>query len=153
MKKNLFIFLTAICLITVMLGSCQKQSEPIPDGSYDFIIYQSDNNNDDLSDNIVVARYKIEYVNAATVTDTLIAKDGKYYFSNDASDYLVLEDSAYGLSYTRGYFANYDECLNQTEIDVSWSYIAVNGKAATSGIGEISLEGLTEFGFVINGWK
>jgi hypothetical protein len=86
------------------------------------------------------------------VTDTLIKKDGKYYFSEESNDYLVLTDSGYGLSYTQGYFANYSECASGA-IDVSWSYTAVNGAASTVGIGETPLDGLNEYGFVINGWK
>lgn len=142
-----------IIFIAFMLGSCHKELVPVVKGSYDFIIYQSDSDNSNLSDNIVIVKYHIEYANATTVTDTLIKRGNKYYFSNDAADYLVLEDSTYGLTYTRGYFANYSECNDNQEIDVSWSYIAVNGNSAPSGIGETSLEGLQEFGFVINGWK
>lgn len=109
-------------------------------------------NNSNLSDNKVVVRYTIEYNDCQTVTDALIQKDGKYYFSEDSNDYLILEDSGYGLSYTQGYFANYAECSNGA-IDVSWSYTAVNGAMASAGIGETPLEGLEEYGFVINGWK
>ena len=56
------------------------------------------------------------------------------------------------LSYTNGYFANYSECATGP-IDVSWSYTAVNGQSSMYGIGETALEGLVEYGFVINGWK
>ena len=57
------------------------------------------------------------------------------------------------MSYSEGYFENYSGCSQGEQIDVSWSYTAVNGKAAPTGIGETSLDGLNEYGFVINGWK
>lgn len=134
----------------VTLASCDQK--PVVDGSFEFIIYESDSDNSNLSDNKVVAKYTIEYVDCQTVSDTLIEKDGKYYFSKDSNDYLILKDSGYGLTYTEGYFENYAECSNGA-IDVSWSYTAVNGVSATVGIGETPLEGLEEYGFVINGWK
>ena len=149
MKKLLFL-VTFIISIIVTLSGCMK---PEVDGSFDFIIYESDSDNSDLSDNNVVARYTIEYVACKTITDTLIKKENKYYFSENSNDYLVLKDSAFGLTYTNGYFENYAECENGKEIDVSWSYTAVNGKSSTAGIGETSLDGLIEYGFVINGWK
>ena len=65
----------------------------------------------------------------------------------------MLVDSAYGLSYSKGYFKDYGPCSNKTVIDVSWSLTTVNGEAASTGIGETPLDGLTEYGFVINGWK
>lgn len=155
--KKLYL-LVALLLVTLVTG-CEFQlpgifgtKEPI-DGSFDFVIYESDSDNSNLSDNVVVARYSIEYVNCATVTDALIKKDNAYYFSEDSKDYLILVDSGYGLSYTEGYFQNYLECADGKAIDVSWSYIAVNGEMAQQGIGETKLEGLVEFGFVINGWK
>ena len=147
MKK---IFLIVAMIFMVTLASCDQK--PVVDGSFEFIIYESDSDNSNLSDNKVVAKYTIEYVDCQTVTDTLIEKDGKYYFSKDSNDYLILKDSGYGLTYTEGYFENYAECSNGA-IDVSWSYTAVNGKSATHGIGETPLEGLEEYGFVINGWK
>ena len=150
MKKFYFIVaLLLVSLVTTLTGCNEK---PEVDGSFDFIIYESDSDNSNLSDNKVVAKYTIEYVDCQTVTDTLIEKDGKYYFSKDSNDYLILKDSGYGLSYTEGYFENYAECSNGA-IDVSWSYTAVNGKSSTHGIGETPLEGLEEYGFVINGWK
>ena len=151
MKKVYLIILMFLLASISILSSCLEK--PVVDGSYDFVIYESDSDNSDLSDNKIVARYTIEYVDCKTVTDTLINKDGKYYFSLKSNDYLVLVDSGYGLTYTNGYFANFNECANGKEIDVSWSYTAVNGKSASQGIGETPLEGLTEYGFVINGWK
>ena len=148
MKKLLFVVTLLFGFVTVLSG-CDK---PELDGSYDFIIYESDSDNSNLSDNKVVARYTIEYTDCQTVSDSLIEKDGRYYFSDDSNDYLVLVDSAYGLSYTQGYFSKYAECANGP-IDVSWSYVAVNGSSALTGIGETPLEGLEEYGFVINGWK
>ena len=154
--KKLYLIVTLL-LVTILSG-CKinlpgffQEKDPI-DGSFDFVIYESDSDNADLSDNIVVARYHIEYANCATVTDTFIKKDNKYYFSEDSNDYLILKDSGYGLTYTDGYFANYAECANGA-IDVSWSYTAVNGVMSSVGIGETPLEGLEEYGFVINGWK
>ena len=147
MKK---IFLIVAMIFMVTLAGCNQK--PVVDGSFEFIIYESDSDNSNLSDNKVVAKYSIEYVDCQTVTDTLIEKDGKYYFSKDSNDYLILKDSGYGLTYTEGYFENYAECSNGA-IDVSWSYTAVNGKSSTHGIGETPLEGLEEYGFVINGWK
>lgn len=150
MKKiYLIVALLLFSLVTTVTGCNEK---PEVDGSFDFIIYESDSDNSDLSDNNVVAKYTIEYFNCKTVTDALIQKDGKYYFSEDSKDYLILEDSGYGLTYTKGYFANYEECGNGA-IDVSWSYTAVNGKMSSAGIGETPLDGLVEYGFVINGWK
>ena len=146
--KKLFLVVAMIFMVT--LAGCDQK--PVVDGSFEFIIYESDSDNSNLSDNKVVAKYTIEYVDCQTVTDTLIEKDGKYYFSKDSNDYLILKDSGYGLSYTEGYFENYAECSNGA-IDVSWSYTAVNGKSSTHGIGETPLEGLEEYGFVINGWK
>ena len=150
MKK--FLFLIALLFISATtLTGCNPKKEV--DGSFKFIIYESDSNNNDLSDNKIVATYIIEYKECKTVTDALIKKDGnKFYFSEDSEDYLILEDSAYGLTYTKGYFKNYDECVSGA-IDVSWSYTAVNGNMSSYGIGETPLEGLEEFGFVINGWK
>ena len=134
----------------ITLTGCKDK--PIVDGSFDFIIYESDSDNSNLSDNKIVAKYTIEYNECQTVTDTLIKKGDKYYFSDSSLDYLVLVDSGYGLSYSKGYFANFSECADG-EIDVSWSYTAVNGESAAQGIGETPLDGLKEYGFVINGWK
>lgn len=147
MKK---LFLVVVMIFMVTLAGCNQK--PVVDGTFEFIIYESDSDNSNLSDNKVVAKYTIEYVDCQTVTDTLFEKDGKYYFRKDSNDYLILKDSGYGLTYTEGYFENYAECSNGA-IDVSWSYTAVNGVSATVGIGETPLEGLEEYGFVINGWK
>ena len=159
MKKTyLIVVLLLISLVTTLTGCSDLLSKltgnnkPEVDGSFVFVIYESDSDNSDLSDNKVVARYTIEYNDCQNVTDTLIEKDGKYYFIDDAEDYLILKDSGYGLTYTEGYFANYSECSNGA-IDVSWSYTAVNGAMASFGIGETPLDGLVEYGFVINGWK
>ena len=150
MKKVYLIILMFLLASISVLSSCLEK--PVVDGSYDFVIYESDSDNSDLTDNKIVAKYTISYVGCQTVTDTLIKKDGKYYFSEESNDYLVLADSGYGLTYTQGYFANYSECASG-QIDVSWSYTAVNGAASSAGIGETPLDGLNEYGFVINGWK
>lgn len=148
--KKILTFTLALVGCVAILTSCGKKKV---DGSYDFIIYESDSDNTNLSDNKVVAKYHIEYVGCKTVTDTLIKKeDNKYYFTKKSKDYLVLEDSAYGLSYTKGYFKDFADCANNTEIDVSWSLTTVNGEVASTGIGGTALDGLTEYGFVINGW-
>ena len=159
MKKTyFFVTLLLFSLVTTLTGCSDLlaqltgNNKPVVDGSFEFIIYESDSDNSNLSDNKVVARYTIEYNDCQTVTDALIQKDGKYYFSVDSEDYLILEDSGYGLTYTDGYFANYAECINGA-IDVSWSYTAVNGEMSSVGIGETPLDGLVEYGFVINGWK
>lgn len=133
------------------LASCSQKK--VVDGAYDFIIYESDYDNSDLSDNPVVVKYHIEYKNCKTVTDTLIKKGSVYFFSESSPDYLVLKNSQYGLSYSEGFFQNYKGCSNGEQIDVSWSYTAVNGTSALTGIGETPLDGLKEYGFVINGWK
>ena len=151
MKKIIFVVALLLASFVTMLTGCEKAPEV--DGTFDFVIYESDGDNSNLSDNKIVAKYTISYTKCKTVSDALIHKDGKYYFSENANDYLILVDSAYGLSYTDGYFENYFECSGGKAIDVSWSYIAVNGEAANKGIGEIPLDGLVEFGFVINGWK
>ena len=150
MKKIYFIVALLLVSLVTTLAGCKEK--PKVDGSFDFIIYESDSDNSDLTDNKIVAKYTISYVGCQTVTDALIKKDGKYYFSEDSNDYLVLADSGYGLTYTQGYFANYSECTSGA-IDVSWSYTAVNGAASSAGIGETPLDGLNEYGFVINGWK
>ena len=150
MKKVYLIILMFLLASISILSSCLEK--PVVDGSYDFVIYESDSDNSDLTDNKIVAKYTISYVGCQTVTDALIKKDGKYYFSEESNDYLVLADSGYGLTYTQGYFANYSECASGA-IDVSWSYTAVNGEASSVGIGETALAGLNEYGFVINGWK
>lgn len=143
------VVLVLVNFMTILIG-CTKA--PTVDGTFDFVIYESDEDNSNLTDNKVVARYTIEYKNCKTVTDALIKKGNKYYFTNDSEDYLILEDSAYGLSYTYGYFANYFECSGGIAIDVSMSYTAVNGQSAPKGIGKTPLEGLKEYGFVINAW-
>ena len=149
--KTLYLIVTLLLLsfVTTLTGCNDK---PEVDGSFEFIIYESDSDNLNLSDNKIVAKYIIEYNDCQTVTDALIVKDGKYYFSEDSDDYLVLVDSAYGLSYTEGYFANYAECASGA-IDVSWTQTFINGSSALYGIGETPLDGLEQYGFVINGWK
>lgn len=148
-----FKLLVVLLLVSLMTSLAGCKEKPEVDGQFDFVIYESDSDNSDLSDNKVVAKYTIMYNDCETVTDALIEKDGKYYFSEDSKDYLILADSGYGLSYTEGYFQNFAECGNGKQIDVSWSYTAVNGEMAAQGIGETPLEGLNEYGFVINGWK
>ena len=138
-------------ILMVTLAGCNQK--PVVDGSFEFVIYESDSNNNDLTDNKVVARYTISYVGCKTVTDALIKKNGKYYFSENSNDYLVLVDSMYGLSYTEGYFENYSLCSDGNSIDVSWSMTTVNGVSVTTGIGETPLDGLNEYGIIINGWK
>ena len=150
MLKKGIVLSQALLFGTILVGCIDT---PTVDGEYDFIIYESDADNSNLSDNLVIARYHIKYNDCKTVTDTLIKKGSAYFFSEDSSDYLILKNSAYGLSYTEGYFSNYSGCSDGEQIDVSWSYTAVNGKAASYVIGETQLEGLTEYGFVINGWK
>ncbi len=150
MFKKIFV-MVALLATLLLLGGCNEKKAV--DGAFDFIIYESDANNSDLSDNKVVATYHIEYTNAKTVTDALIKKGSIYFFSEESPDYLILKPSAYGLSYSEGYFQNYSECASGEQIDVSWSYSAINGEMASVGIGETPLEGLVEYGFVINGWK
>lgn len=144
---------TATLLMCGMLGLAGCSQKPVVDGAYDFIIYESDKDNSDLSDNVVVAKYHIEYSGCKTVTDTLIKKGSAYFFSNESPDYLILKNSEFGLSYSEGYFKDYLGCSGGEQIDVSWSYTAVNGQMANFGIGETPLDGLNEYGFVINGWK
>ena len=150
MKKIYFVVALLLVSLVTTLAGCKEK--PKVDGSFDFIIYESDSDNSDLTDNKIVAKYTINYVGCQTVTDTLIKKDDKYYFSEESNDYLVLADSGYGLTYTQGYFANYGEC-GSGAIDVSMSITTVNGSTAPVGIGETPLDGLNEYGFVINGWK
>ena len=150
MFKKLFTALVTTCVFASIVGCAQPKEEV--DGAYDFIIYESDDDNTDLSDNPVVTKYHIEYKDCDNVADTLINKDSKYYFDESSDDYLVLEDGEYGLSYTEGYFKDYAECKDGA-IDVSWSMTTVNGESASEGIGSTSLDGLEEYGFVINGWK
>lgn len=151
MSKRLLTTFVMMVVVAIALTGCSQKKEC--DGAYDFIIYETDDNNSDLSDNVVVATYHIEYTGCKAVTDTLIKKGSIYFFDEEAPDYLVLKNSTYGLTYSEGYFQNFSECSNGDQIDISWSYIAVNGDMANTGIGETPLDGLTEFGFVINGWK
>lgn len=132
------------------LSSCKGANAQT--GEYQFIIYEPDSDNTNLSDNVVVAKYTIKYTDQKYVSDTLINKDGKYYFVDGGEDYLVLVDSSHGLSYTNAYFKNYAKC-SEGAIDVSWSLTTVNGAVASKGIGQTELEGLNEYGFVIDGWK
>lgn len=148
-----FKLVTATLLMCGMLGLAGCSPKPVVDGAYDFIIYESDKDNSDLSDNKVVAKYHIEYSGCKTVTDTLIKKGSAYFFTEESPDYLILKNSEYGLSYSEGYFKDYSGCSSGDQIDVSWSYTAVNGQMASFGIGETPLDGLNEYGFVINGWK
>lgn len=150
MKKS-FIF-GALLLCVTGLAACNGTKKAV-DGSYDFIIYEKDATNEDLSDNKVVATYHIEYANCKTVAESLIKKGSIYFFSESSPDYLVMKNTQYGLSYSEGYFHDYAECAEGDQIDVSWSYTAVNGAMANFGIGETPLEGLKQYGFVINGWK
>ena len=60
MMKKLYLIVTLL-LVTILSG-CKinlpgffQEKDPI-DGSFDFVIYESDSDNADLSDNIVVAR-------------------------------------------------------------------------------------------------
>lgn len=156
----------------VALFGCGKKAEPTtaptttaaPDTTeatptedtrsyYYFVIYESDSDNDNLSNNKIVASYEIRYSSATNVADSLIKGSGdKYYFEEGGTDYLVLEDSLYGLSYKKGYFKNYSACANETAIDVEWSRTLVNGVDASYGIGGVELTGLNQYGFIINGW-
>lgn len=150
MDKKKIVF-TYLFLSMFALTGCNKNQKV--DGSYDFIIYESDLDNSNLFDNIVLVKFHIEYTGCKTVTDTLIKKGSIYFFSETSPDYLVLKNSTYGLSYSEGYFEEYLGCSKGEQIDISWSYTTVNGVAAAYGIGETPLEGLKEYGFVINGWK
>ena len=151
MKNKLFILVALLTGGVTVLSGCNQK--PVVDGAYNFIIYESDSDNSDLSDNLIVANYRIEYVGCKTVTDKNKRKGSAYFFNEESPDYLILKNSAYGLSYSEGYFHDYSGCSDGEQIDVSWSYTAVNGQAASYGIGETSLDGLLEYGFVINGWK
>jgi len=150
--KKIFTLVLAVFTVfsSLLLTSCKEKKKI--DGAYDFIIYAPDSDNTNISDNPVVATYHIEYTNCATVTDTLIKMGNVYKFSSDSNDYLILKKGAYGLYYTEGYFANYSECSEGDQIDVSWSSTFVNGATAQTAIGETPLTGLNTFGFVINGW-
>ncbi len=119
-----------------------------------FVIYEKDSDNDNLANNKIVASYEIRYSTATNVATSLIKGAGnKYYFVEGGTDYITLKDSGYGLSYDKGYFKNYSGCANDTEIDVSWSYSAVNGTMASAGIEGTSLTDLNQYGFVIDGWR
>lgn len=120
---------------------------------YYFVIYEKDSDNDDLSNNKIVASYEIRYSSATNVADSLIkGSDDKYYFVEGGTDYITLKTGTWGLYYSKGYFKNYSECANNTEIDILNSYTAVNGTSAPAGIGGTSLTDLNQYGFVINGW-
>ena len=168
MKKGLF--LVALLGLLALVG-CGKKDEktsgtttvaptttentPTVDTRpyYNFIIYEKDSDNTNLSDNKVVASYLVRYSTATNVADSLIKKGNKYYFVEDGTDYLILEDSAWGLTYVKGYFENYSECANNKEIEVDWSMTTGNGVSLMTGIGTTPLEGLNQYGFVIDGWR
>ena len=119
--------------------------------SYNFVIYEKDSDNDDLTNNTIVVSYTISYTDATkTVPDTLIKDGDKYYFVQGGTDYITITSSG---MIEKGYFKDYSECASNTEIDISWSYCAVNGAMASKGINETTLTGLTAYGLVINGWK
>ena len=161
MKKGLF--LVALLGLLALVGCETKNNKTsgtttaVPTTTEDtrsyyyFVIYEKDSN-DDLSDNKIVASYEIRYSTGTYVSDSLIKDGNKYYFVEGGTDYLVLEDSQYGLSYKKGYFKNYSECANNTEIDVSWSKTLGNGESLMTGISTTPLDGLNQYGFVINGW-
>ena len=88
MKKLYLLVVLLFFSIATTLTGCSPKVEV--DGSFDFIIYESDADNTNLSDNPIVARYHIEYVDCKTVTDALLKKEDKYYFSEDSNDYLIL---------------------------------------------------------------
>ncbi len=150
MKKICVLFLNSILAI-ISLCSCHFNEKN--SGQYDFVIYEKDEDNFDLSNNKIVKVFHIKYTNCSTVIDTLIEKDGKYYFSSESNDYLILEKGVYGFSYKYGYFENYFACEDENIIDVSWSYTSFNGNQCQYGIGETPVANLKEYGFVINGWK
>ena len=152
MKSKLVVFVVVCVLLISCLVACGKDQEPKYDGSYEFVIYESDSNNADLTDNPVVSRYTVNYTNATYVLDTLVKKGSVYFITEDSNDYLIMKSSPYGLSYSEGYFQNYSGC-SEGQIDVSWSYTAVNGQESYTGISSTKLEGLNEYAFVINGWK
>ena len=119
--------------------------------SYNFVIYEKDSDNEDLTNNTVVATYTMSFTDGTkTVTDTLIKDGDKYYFVQGGTDYITITSSG---MIEKGYFKDYSECASNTEIDISWSYCAVNGAMASKGINETTLTGLTAYGLVINGWK
>ena len=101
MKNKLFILVALLTGGVTVLSGCNQK--PVVDGAYNFIIYESDSDNSDLSDNLIVANYRIEYVGCKTVTDTLIKKGSAYFFNEKSPDYLILKNSAFGLSYSEGY--------------------------------------------------
>lgn len=145
MKKVLSLVLAFLGVLT--LSSCKKEKKII-DGSYTFIVYASDADNNDISNNPVVATYTIEYYQCDSVANSLIQKDGKHYLSN--TDYLVLANGQYGLYLDKGFFNGY----NQNEVDLSWSKTTINGgQDLFTGIGETPLEGITSFELIIDGWK
>jgi len=151
MKRNLIIKVLACALVTAGIAGC-KQKAPEVTGSYHFVIYQSDSDNTNLSDNPVVSDYLIEYTSATTVVTSLINEGNKYYFTSDKVDYIILENATFGMMYTKGYFHNFAEC-SAGEIDVSMSMTAINGEMATVGISDTPLSGLETYGFVINGFS
>lgn len=69
MGKKLLLLVTMLTGFVATMTACSQK--PVVDGAYDFIIYESDSDNSNLSDNPVVAKYHIEYTGCKTVTDTL----------------------------------------------------------------------------------
>lgn len=148
----------------VALVGCGKKTEPTTTAaptttatptttvevkSYNFVIYESDSDNYNLSDNKVVTTYTINYTTKTYVPETLIKNEGKYYFAENGTDYFTIKSGMID----KVYFKDYSECAGNKEIDASWSYCAVNGQMAPKGIEETTLDGLVTYGLVINGWK
>jgi len=148
MKKNLIFRVLGVALIAAGTAACDNT---LLDGTYDFVIYESDFDNSNLTDNKVISSFTITYSQCSTVVDTLIKDGNRYYFDVSKADYIVMEPSTYGLMYKKGYFSDYSECKNG-EIDVSMSGTYINGKMAMVGISDVSLLGLVTYGFVVNAW-
>jgi len=168
--KKILLFMVTLVFSLVLLTGCGKDKPTtkapttsgvtteakVDDRAYfNFIIYEKDSDNTKLSDNKVVASYFVRYSEGTkNVSDALIkGEKNKYYFVEGGTDYLVLESSQYGLTYTKGYFENYSGCADNTEIDVSWSMTLGNGESLMTGISSTPLEGLNQYGFVIDGWR
>lgn len=139
--KRVLLTVLALFLCVIALVSCKKDNPAT--GSYEFVIYAPDDDCTVISDNRVVVKYTITYTDETYVLDSLILKDGKYYFEENGTDYIQVS----GGFITGAHFEAYTESF-----DATYTMTYANGEQAQTGIDQVALEGLTSFGFVIDGW-
>lgn len=140
------IFLLSSFILLFCLVSCSNNN------TYDFVIYEPDINNLDLSDNKEIKRFTISYdEDAKYVSDTLIKKNTNVYkFQNNTIDYLILEEDTYGLYYKYAFFSSYELC-EHGQIDITDALLMVDGVKSDYYIGNLEVSGVKEVSLVLNG--